>query len=169
MGHQINFFLGPNDQLELEARLKKVDELVVLHSRSPTPEPRVVHSMNFAEDGKQWLFVYLVRPNDLSTVQTRAISAQGYWVVNDLISPVVEVDRCYYDGKILRRGRLYYVDGFYDQKDQSIEKATEFKAWAKRLFAAARKTLTYDKELGAHIGPEASEMRLRGDVKFKSL
>src|ERR1043165_7618856 len=122
MGHQLNFFLGPTDQIELETRLRNVDELVILHSRSPTDEPRIVETMNFSEDGKQWLFFHFVRLSDLSAVQIREVPAQRYWVVDILKSPVVEVNRCYYDGKILRRGRLYYVDGFYDAQDQWLEK-----------------------------------------------
>jgi hypothetical protein len=169
MGRQINFFLGPNDQIELEARLRKVDELLILHSRSPGPEPHIVDTMNVTHDGKQWLFLYLVRRDDLSAVRTQEVAAQGYWHVDELRSPVVEADRCYYDGKILRRGRLYYVNGYYGAQDQWIEKPEEFKAWAKRLFAVARKTLTFDKKLLAHIGPEAAELRLRGRVEFTSL
>lgn len=169
MGHQINFFLGPNDELDLERRLRNVDELTVLHKRSPTPEPRVVNSMNLTQDGKQWLFLYLVRPADLIAVRTREVAAQGYWMVDDLTSPVVEAHRCYYDGKILRRGRLYYVDGFYDNQDSWVEKPMDFKTWTRRLFAAVRKPLTYDKRRGAYIGPEAAQMRLAGDVEFKSL
>ena len=167
MGHQINFFLGPNDLLELEARLKKVDAPVVLHSRSPTRKPRVLDTMNFTEDGKQWLFLYLVRSQDLNSLRIKEIKAQGYWSVDTLTSPVIELDRCYYDGKILRRGRLYYVDGFYEQEEW-VEKSSDFKTWAKRLFNVARKTLVYDKELGSHVGAEASAMRLRGRIEFKS-
>lgn len=169
MGHQINFFLGPNDHAELEMRLREAGELVVLRNRSLTPEPHPVDTTNFTEDGKQWLFLYLVRPSDLSAVRTREVAAQGYWSVDDLRSPVIELNRCYYNGKILRRGRLYFVDGYYGAQDQWVEKPEEFKAWAKRLFAAARKTLTFDKNLGAHIGPEAEQMRLDGEVEFKSL
>ena len=169
MGHQINFFLGPNDHAALEMRLREAGELVVLRSRSPTPEPHQVDTTNFTEDGRQWLFLYLVRPSDLSAVRTEEVTAQGYWSVDDLRSPVIELTRCYYNGKILRRGRLYFVDGYYGAQDQWVEKPEEFKAWAKRLFAAARKTLTFDKNLGAHIGPEAEQMRLDGEVEFKSL
>lgn len=164
MGRQVNFFLGPADQSELEARLRKVAELIVLHGRSPKPEPRVLEGINFPED--HWT-LYVVRPADLACVELREVPAQGYWSVDSFRSPVVEVDRCYYNGKILRRGRLYYMAGFYDQ-ERWVEKPAEFEAWAKRLFAATRKTLTYDKELGAYIGAEASELRLR-DVVFKSL
>ena len=167
MGHQINFFLGQSDLVELETRLTRVGDLTILHSRSPKPEPKVVESVNFTEDRKQWSF-YLVRSADLNNVLIKEVVAQGYWVVNTLFSPVVELDRFHYDGQVLKRGRLYYVDGFYDPQGLWIEKPANFKAWAKRLFTAARKTLVYDKKLGAYIGPEAALMRISGEVEFKS-
>ena len=166
MGHQINFFLGPKDLSELEMRLRAVGELVILHSRSPKPEPRIVDSVDFAENGKRWS-LYLVRQADLTNVVLKNVAAQGYWLVDGLFSPVVELDRCHYNGEVLKRGRLYYVDGFY-QGDAWIEKSPAFKDWAKRLFTAARKTLKHNKELLANVGPEALEMRARG-IEFKSL
>jgi hypothetical protein len=168
MGHQINFFLGPNDLSELETRLASVGDLTILHSRSPKPEPKVVESVHFTEDGKRWL-LYLVRSMDLSDVVLKEVPAQGHWVVNSLFSPAVELDRCHYDGRVLKRGRLYYVDGFYDERGLWVEKPEEFKTWAKRLFSAARKTLVRDKQLGAYIGPQAAQMRIAGEVEFKSL
>ena len=167
MGHQINFFLGPNDLVELEKRLTSAGDLTILHSRSPKPEPKVVESVKFTEDGKQWL-LYLVRSADLNNVLIKEVVAQGYWVINTLFSPVVELDRCHYDGKVLKQGRLYYVDGFYDPQGLWIEKPANFKAWAKHLFTAARKTLVHDKKLRAYIGPEAALMRISGEVEFKS-
>ena len=98
----------------------------------------------------------------------KEVGAQGYWVVNSLFSPVAELDRSHYDGQVLKRGRLYYVDGFYDPQELWIEKPANFKAWAKRLFTATRKTLVHDKKLGAYIGPEAALIRISGEVEFKS-
>jgi hypothetical protein len=168
MGHQINFFLGPCDLVELETRLTGAGDLIILHSRSPKPEAKVVQSVKFTEDGKQWL-LYLVRSADLNNILIKEVVAQGYWVIDNLFSPVVELDRCHYNGMVLKRGRLYYVDGFYNPEGLWIEKPANFKAWAKHLFTAARKSLVYDKKLGAYIGPEAALMRISGEVEFKSL
>ena len=38
------------------------------------------------------------------------------------ISPVVELTRCFFDGHILRRGRLYFVDRYYGTNGDWIEK-----------------------------------------------
>jgi hypothetical protein len=166
MGHQINFFLGPEDLRELERRLRGAGELVMLHSRSPEPKPNVVDNIDYAEDGKRWT-LFLARPADLTDVVLKHVPQQGYWVVDVLFSPVVELDRGHYDGKVLKRGRLYYVDGFY-KGDQWVEKSAEFITWAKQLFTAARKSLKRDKESIAYLGPEAQELRSQG-VELKSI
>lgn len=168
MGHQVEFFLGPNDLRELEARLKKVGELMILHRRSDRPAPRILESIDLREGGAPWLFYYLVRPDDLRAVEFREVPAQGYWAVDVLTSSVVELSRCYFDGKILRRGRLYYTDGFYAEDDRWIEKPRAFKSWANRVFAAARKTLRLSRELSAYVGAEAEALRA-GGVEFTSL
>jgi hypothetical protein len=167
MGHQLYFFAGPNDLLALEARVKGVDHSPILHQRSFAPTPRVLESTVFKENGKQWLYFYLIRSEDLASVKLREVATQGYWVVEDLTSPVVELNRCYYDGKILRRGRLYYTDGYFEQSGW-IEKSPEFIGWAKRIFAAARKSFKFDRELLSYIGPEAKELLSHG-VQFTSI
>ena len=68
---------------------------------------------------------------------TRHVPAQGYWTIDVLRSPVREFNRCYYDGKMLRRRRLDYVDGFYGADDQWQIKADGFRSWAR---AVLRKT-----------------------------
>jgi hypothetical protein len=109
--------------------------------------------------------LYLVRLRDLSDVVVKEVPAQSHWVVNSLFSPVVELDRCFYNGEVLKPGRLYYEDGFFD-RDKWVKKPPEFTAWAKRILAAARKTLKYDRQILAYLGPEASQMRSRG-IDFK--
>ena len=162
----MRFFLRPDELAELETRLRAVEELTILYPRVPGPEPRIIDSLNFTEDGALWA-LYLARPSDLPHVVLKDVPAQGYWVVDDFISPVVEVSRCYYDGKVIKQGRLYYKDGFYDDSEW-VNKSADFIAWAKRLFVAARKTLKYDKELMAYVGQEAKKMKARG-VEFRDI
>lgn len=141
MGHQVNFYLDPSDTTAVEHVLRSLGPFYVLHSRSPAPEPRVFESLNVEENGQPWLFLYLVRPEDLHAVVTTHVPAQGYWSVDVLDSPVVEFDRCFFDGAILRRGRLYYVDGFYDARQQWQDKPESFRTWAKAVLAKTKKML----------------------------
>ncbi len=164
MGRQIVFYLAPSDMLELEFRLKKCGEVLILHSRSDKPKPRIVESTDFKESGHQWLFFYLVQPDDLSAINLEEVPEQRYWSIDELSSPVVELTRGYFDGKILRRGRLYYTHGFYGEDDLWVEKPEPFKSWAKRLLSVTRRTLKLDRDVSAYVGPEAETLKEKGVV-----
>lgn len=141
MGHQINFYITPKDTADIEQKLRSRVPLTILHSRSPSESPRVLDSLNFEENGQPWLSLYLVRPEDLEHVVMHYVSTQGYWTVEVMPSPVIEFDRCFFDHRILRRGRVYYTDGFYNENDIPTAKSGEFKAWAKTVFSTMKKMM----------------------------
>src|SRR4051812_43648761 len=113
MGHQVSFYLLPVDTLALEERLRRLGEWRGLHNRSETSEPRILTTLDFEEEGKPWLFLHLARAVDLENIITKYVPEQRYWTLNVQASPVIEFNRCFFDGKILRRGRMYYVDGLF--------------------------------------------------------
>lgn len=153
MGHQVNFYLDPVDTASLEQALRTLGPLHVLHSRSPGPQPKILDSVTLEENGKPWLFFCLVRPEDMAAVVTAPVPAQGYWTIDELRSPVVELTRCFFDGATLRRGRLYYVDGYYNANGVWEEKSEAFRTWAKRALSRVRRLLKrYDAD---YIGPGA--------------
>lgn len=154
MGHQVNFYLDPQDMVSLEQTIRTLGPLLVLHSRSPASEPKVLESASIEENGQPWLFVLLVRPEDLQAVVTRHVPAQGYWTVDVSKSPVIEFNRCFFDSRILRRGRLYYVDGYYNANQTWEEKADTFRIWAKAVLTKTKKALK--KHNTDHIGVGAA-------------
>ena len=141
MGHQVNFYATPADIGELESAIRDLEPMAVLHDRSPTMEPRRLSSLRFSEESQPLLFYYLVRIADLPGVLTQHVPAQGYWTIDLLRSPVVEFSSCYFDRRILRRGRVYYVDGFFGPNETWIETPESFRLWAKSVIKATRKTL----------------------------
>jgi hypothetical protein len=153
MAHQVNFYAAPEDIAQIEAEVRQIEPIEFLHSRSQAAGPRVVSSLDLREDGTPWLFFYLVRESDLAAVVTNRVPAQGYWTVDVFRSPVVEFNRCYFDGNILRRGRVYYVDGFYRSDEIWVEKSEYFRRWAKSVFKITKRCL---KRHGTdYIGQEA--------------
>ncbi len=80
------------------------------------------------------------------------VDVQDYWTVDDLRSPVVEFTCSFYDGKVLRRGRAYYVDGYHEQGQGWIEKDASFKSWAKLVLDAIKKNLK--RYMSDYIGPK---------------
>jgi hypothetical protein len=155
VGHQVNFYLAPTDTVALEQTIRTLGPLLVLHSRSPGSEPRVLESVSIEENGQPWLFVVLVRPEDLQAVVTRHVPAQGYWTIDVVQSPVIEFTRCFFNGTLLRRGRLYYVDGFYDANDTWQDKRNGFRQWAKAVLAKTKKGLKKHKTDYIGTGAEA--------------
>lgn len=141
MGKQVNFYLLPADIAILEEKIRDIDSLVVLHSRSNISKPRELANLELLEEGQHWLYFYLVRPEDLDSVQMRHVPAQNYWTVDVLKSPVIELQRCFWDGQVLRRGRVYYQDKFFGDDNELIEKSESFQRWAKWIFKTIKQSL----------------------------
>jgi hypothetical protein len=160
MGHQIDFYLLPIDLLEIEQDLHHLTNFSILHSNSITDRPRIIDTTDFMENGTQWLYLYLVRPGDLEHVTTRYVPNQRHWIVDELRSSAIELNRCFFDGKILRRGRLYYVDGFYGEDGQWQDKPEEFKRWAKSILARVKKRLKRSGNF--YLGAEAEKWLASG-------
>ncbi|TKD12159.1 hypothetical protein [Polyangium fumosum] len=156
MGHQSAFYLTPKDKAELEQRLREKMDFIILLRESPSASPRVVDSLNFSEPDNPWLSKYLARPEDLNEIVMHHVPEQGYWTPDDLFSPVVKCSGCYFDGKILRRGRVYYVDGFYGPDGGWVEKSEAFRKWARMVHTTLKKSLKRrDSKYVEYIGADA--------------
>jgi hypothetical protein len=126
----------------------------------------VLPSLDLEEAGQRWLYYYLVRRSDLVNVITEHVPAQGYWTVDVLRSPAVEFESCYFDGKLLRRGRVYYTDGYYGADKAWVAKPPDFLVWAKAVLKVTRKSLHKD---GAdYIGRDAKAWIEREDGKLET-
>ncbi len=154
MGHQATFFITADDTRAVETALRETGDFAILHSRSPTATPREVEHLDFSENGKPWLFLLLVLREHLADVQTRHVPEQGYWTIDVLTSPVVEFNRSFFDGRIIRPGRIYYVDGYYASNDVPVEKPEAFRSWAARTLRVVKKILA--KRGSAYVGSAAA-------------
>lgn len=157
MGHQSCFYLTPKDTTELEQQLRKKTDLAILLWRSPTASPRIVDSLNFYEDGKQWFGLYLARPEDVDAIVMDYVDTQQYWTLEYSPSPVVEFSCCSFDGKRLREGRVYYVDKFWNPEHGWEEKGESFRKWAKMVHSTIKKSLKRrDSKYIEYIGADAA-------------
>jgi len=141
MGHQSSFFLTPKDTADLDRRLREKTEFIVLLWESPTASPRIVDSLNFSEEGDPGLNKFLARPEDLDKIVTHYVDTQGYWTLEGDNSPVVEFSGCFFDGKILREGRVYYVDKSWTRDGGWVDKSEAFRKWAKMVHTTIKKSL----------------------------
>lgn len=112
-------------------------------------------SVDFEENGGKWLFFYLVRPDDLASIQMHEVAKQNYWAIDDLRSPVVEFSSCFFDGVKIRQGRVYFQTRYYAETGQLVTKSESFVKWARCVLAAVKKTLHRDPASGNYVGPDA--------------
>jgi hypothetical protein len=147
------------DLAEFERVLQARDEIVYFFSaRFSTSTPQTIPTLVIPEMGKTLLGVYLVRKDDLTDLVVKEVSKQNYWKIDSVISPAVEFDRCYHDETMVRRGRLYFHEGFfYDEADNWVEKPKEFISWANSLLRWIRSHYKRDPKTGFYVGPSAWE------------
>ncbi|MBL8213735.1 MAG: hypothetical protein JNK87_23655 [Bryobacterales bacterium] len=168
MGRQIQIYFSPEDVRMFENAAKEQLGGVVLAHRQPASQAESIRSTVSKNADGVWSFGYLVRAQDLGGVVLRHIPAQGYWVVDETRSPVVELDGGFDDGTILRRGRLYFQKGFYGENGQWIDKPQIFLEWAEEILKLAKKLSRRDQKLEAYVGPSAVQKQSSGCVLVAS-
>lgn len=155
MGHQFYYFLAPEDFEELEARLRAIEPMAIIHFRSPAATPRIVKSSDLVENGSRWVSFFLARATDLKDIRLSYVATQNFWSVDDDSSPVIEYGRCGFEGQQLYRTRMYYVDGYWGPEKTWITKPEDFRKWAKLVFSTTKRML---KRRGSdYIGPHAEK------------
>ena len=138
----------------IETELQAERPLVLIDDISKSGAPRVVDA-TAAEDGTGPRFFHMVRWPDLRSVVMKHVPVRGEWAVDVLESPVIEYTRSFFDGRVLRRGRLYYVDQHHGEDGTLVEKSAVFQEWASSVLEKTRKLL---KRHGTdYIGPHAKE------------
>jgi hypothetical protein len=168
MSQQITLYLTPPDIRAAEERVRKCGEFLVLHWLAPTAQPRIVPSLGFEEEGKRWLFFYLVRPEDLTSIQMRKVKKQNSWAIDGLRSPVVEFSTCFFDSTKMRPGRVYLQSRYYGRTGEVVTKSDAFVTWARCVLATVKKTLVRDQRIGAYLGPDTQNWVGQGGVLLKS-
>ena len=78
-------------------------------------------------------------------------------------SHVIEFWRPFYDGHIMRPGRLFHKDKAYANRIFG-EKDPAFRVWAKRVMARVKKSLRRDPTLFAYVGEDAGNAIARGSI-----
>jgi len=168
MGKQIQIYLAQEDAADFESALK-ASGAIILKRSSTESRPLVSDTARAQSADGVGVDGYIVRSNDLEHVSMRAVPAQGYWTVDGLHSPVVEFFGCHFNGKTLRRGRLFYDEGYYDAAGMWVDKPKEFNSWARSVFGLAKKRFKKDPKLDAHVGPKAKEWQTKFNGAFESI
>jgi hypothetical protein len=79
MGHQVNFFVLPDDLPVIETAIRSAGDVCLLEDRTPARRPAVLDTLAFSpgEMCRRQLRAYIARESELPAVQTRFVAAQG--------------------------------------------------------------------------------------------
>jgi hypothetical protein len=166
MSRQFRFFLLPSDAESLIADLRDRVGLKLIDAKSHGPQPveieSPIHKVPTSQEGNAGFstYCYLVAAVG-ADVKTRYIAEQGYWLVQEELSEVIEFSGFEYDDEVLLAGRFYFHTDFLLGND-IWPKRDRFLKWADRVFRRAKRTIPYSKALDAYVGNDAEARKLKG-------
>lgn len=166
MSKQFSILLTDVDLQALEQSLRNWGDVEML-AHVPTEDdqslqPLASLAIPISHAGKVPLWCYLAPVGQSKTIVVKRLSPVKIGVDIDR-SHLIDVMRPYYNGKIVRRGRFYYRNWMFEGGTW-IAKDADFCRWADRAFARVKRTLQFDKRLGAYLGKDAAERIAAGTV-----
>ena len=155
MGRQVNYYLSDRDQEEFCQRLNSLGGVSAIMPplSKPTVEGQAIATFARWRPGEH--DPVLFRSVDTAKLVFRR-SVAGYFI-DDMRSPVVEFSRCATTNDTIRRGRLYYIAGYFDDENRKIAKDAHFIDWAKEVFKILKRICVENRN-GILIGREAQSM-----------
>ena len=161
MGRQIQLYILPEDLEVFEECLRQKGDVLFISDASHEPHPKILTKCERSGDMGTWIHYYLARTIDRDSIILEHISDKAGWSVDDRRSPVIQIDAGFFDGKILRRGRIFYDTGYYGDDGNWVSKPSDFIKWAESITKMARKLYKRKSEFDAYLGQHAEEWLIR--------
>ena len=166
-GRQINVYLTPEDSDLLEKHIRSLVDFIAFEWCASDSSVQRLLNTGIPKMGKSWLTIGLTRPEDIGNLVLRPMENRESSSVDILRSPAIEFTRCFFDGKVLRRGRLYYISEYYEQA-RAVRKSDRFISWAGEVFKGSKSMLIRDSNLESYVGPHAKQLLGEGVCEFVS-
>jgi hypothetical protein len=160
---QVNFYTTPNDERHLIDQIGHKMEFICMPSISQvehgvkTSYESIVKTENYN--------IYLLDESRLSDIKFLSAKERGIYYVDQLRSPAVQFSRCYCKDNIIRRGRFYFVTGYFDG-DTLVKKDKEFISLGNSILKVTKNYLHLDKSTGDYYGGEALDLKSLGKTIF---
>lgn len=156
MGRQIQLYLVPEDVKSLEAVLRQRHVQLVAWS-SPDASPSILNTSVTRNEHGFRSHCYLVRPHDVENLQLEHVPERGYWTISPYCPQVIEFNGGFFDGKMLRRGRLFYQTEYLDANGLWVKNPEDFTKWAESISRLVKKRFKRDPVFDAYLGDSARE------------
>lgn len=141
MGRQFRYYCMPEDLIRIEEQVFRPLQGRLFRCEKESGADRIVPVDRFAlgleQMGNESLELLLLPPSPME----RIILDSGR--LDTFSSNVIEVGRCYVDGKIIRHARFWYEARTFLQ-NQFGSKPPEFVKWASQVFSATKQLMTYE-------------------------
>ena len=138
MGRQFRYYCLPEDLAEIERRVFVPAQGVLVCARKKDSAYHLLPIRSFALErgrmGEEELNLLFLPP-----VAAQKEVRNGRWIDTSK-SHVIEVGRCYTDGRILRSARFWYETRYFKANDV-YTKPNEFVAWAESVFRRTKSVL----------------------------
>jgi hypothetical protein len=171
MGKQFNILATNVDLQCLDEKLRATGDVEILSDVASSdlsrlnPLDQLQIPVEFA--GKSSLICYLAAVRLPSRISIKSESPVKTHV--DIgQSHLIQFWRPFYDGRIVRPGRLYYEDRILANKE-FVQKDPAFCDWAKGVMALVRKTLRRDSVHDSYVGADAAGAIEDGHLKVGSI
>jgi hypothetical protein len=157
MSRQFSFFLTEGDVLDLERTLRAELRFLVTCYESSSSRPVWSERLDPASLQCSSRTLVLAPPEYAGQVLLKQLKTRpDAFYVDSLRSPVVESTFCARSNNVLRAGRFYYHEGYYEEGGAWVQKPAPFRKWAEKLFEVVKRELTRDLTLGgAYVGRDA--------------
>jgi hypothetical protein len=150
---------------KVEQRLQSRLRIQVVNERAESSTPKLIEMVDY-ELSDQPRRCYLVSPDLVNSIVMRYVSAQGYWTLDVLKSPVIEFDKSFFDGRILKPGRVYYQSQFFDDSEELLVKPELFLKWSKSVINSLRKSLVKNGSSIYYVGEDTMRKAVAGEIQL---
>lgn len=166
LSSQLNFYVAPDEAAWFDELLRSAGHFCVVTATSRASKPELARDTVLRSPGVEALTVHLVRDSDMNLLEVQKIENREGWFVDVTRSPVIELSRCFLDGRVLRRGRLYVVKEYFGHDGTRVIKDAGFLSWSQAVLACVRRALIRRSD-GDYVAPITSLKEGSGEMVLR--
>jgi hypothetical protein len=170
VGKQIRFFMTREDEGVFIGFVRSTGNIAILPYTSPSPSFPPVGKLPEPSSTKFWADFWLHNRDTSPEPATDFLSQQGYYVIDESRSEVIEFSRTVQEGSVLRPGRLWVEFKFLDETGiKLLPKGAEFKNWYESLARWIRRNYSREVDPDYYVAPDALRLIKEDKVRLEHM